>query len=279
MPEGWSRFEVEATVADYFVMLKMELRGVPFNKSAHRRALSVHVKRSHLAIDRKHMNVSAILSENGYPWIDGYKPYPNWQKLLREIVVNRLSGDEELKALIESVITEEPKTREISDLLRSVVAAPVRLPKPPKTEIADGLPNGGVKRNYLEQEARNSALGRAGEEFVLQYERSRLASLGLTRLADRVEHVAITIGDREGFDVRSFGEDGTDRLIEVKTTNFGSRTPFFVTANELRVSRGASETYHLYRLFDFKRAPRQFQLKGALDEAFSLSASIYRATR
>jgi hypothetical protein len=39
MPADWSRAEVEATVADYFAMLEEELRGVPYNKTAHRVAL------------------------------------------------------------------------------------------------------------------------------------------------------------------------------------------------------------------------------------------------
>lgn len=36
---GWSRLEVESTVADYFHMLVMELSGQTYNKSAHRQAL------------------------------------------------------------------------------------------------------------------------------------------------------------------------------------------------------------------------------------------------
>ena len=32
--------------------------------------------------------------------------------------------------------------------------------------------------NYLEREARNSALGRAGELFVVKYERARLIDIG-----------------------------------------------------------------------------------------------------
>jgi hypothetical protein len=272
-------FEAEATVADYLAMLKMELRGLSYNKSEHRRALALRVKRSNLAIDRKHMNVSAILGELGFPWIDGYKPYSNYQNLLREVVVNQVAMDGELKAMVEAVVTAEPTVEDVPDILGTVVPPPDSLPKAPKTESAEGPPLGRADRNYLEQEARNSALGRAGEEFVLRYERTRLQSLGLDRLVDRLEHVAVTVGNREGFDIRSFGEDGSDRFIEVKTTNFGSRTPFFVTTNELRVSKRDPGRYHLYRLFHFRKSPRQYQLQGALDESFSLSATLFRATR
>jgi hypothetical protein len=225
------------------------------------------------------MNVSAILGELGYPWIDGYKPYSNYQNLLREVVESQVAMDSELKAFVEAVVTAEPTVPDVPDVLDTVIPPPDRLCETPKAASIEGPPIVSVDRNYLEQEARNSALGRAGEEFVLRYERTRLLSLGLDRFADRLEHVAVTVGDREGFDIHSFGEDGSDRLIEVKTTNFGSRTPFFVTANELRVSKKNSVQYHLYRLFHFRKSPRQYHVQGALDGSFSLSATVFRATR
>jgi len=177
MPEGWTIFEAEATVADYLAMMKMELRGLSYDKSEHRRALASRVKRSDLAIDRKHMNVSAILGELGYPWIDGYKPYSNYQNLLRDVVVNQVAADGELNALVEAAVTAKPTVEDIPDVLGTVVPPPDFLPKSPKAESVDGPSIGRVDRNYLEQEARNRALGRAGEEFVLRYERTRLLSL------------------------------------------------------------------------------------------------------
>ena len=88
--------------------------------------------------------------------------------------------------------------------------------------------------------------------------------MGETRLAKRVEHVSKTLGDGLGFDVRSFDANGRERLIEVKTKAFGRETPFFVSRNELTVSEARSQNYHLYRLFDFRAAPRIFTLYGAL---------------
>lgn len=44
--------------------------------------------------------------------------------------------------------------------------------------------------------------------------------VGRGSLADRVEHVAVTVGDGEGFDVHSFEADGSDRFIEVETTRY-----------------------------------------------------------
>ena len=41
MGDFWSHEEVEAIVADYFKMLDNELRGIHYNKTEHRRALSI----------------------------------------------------------------------------------------------------------------------------------------------------------------------------------------------------------------------------------------------
>lgn len=93
MPEDWSRVEVEAAVIDYFAMLAMELRGEAFNKAEHNRALGQMLdNRTRGSIERKHQNISAVLIEAGYPYIDGYKPLGNYQDLLRAVVVERLAG-------------------------------------------------------------------------------------------------------------------------------------------------------------------------------------------
>ncbi|HET9785087.1 MAG TPA: hypothetical protein VFP94_09040, partial [Terriglobales bacterium] len=86
--EGWSQIEVEATVADYLAMLECEIRGEAYNKTEHRRALSRLLDhRSDAAIERKHQNISAILIAQGLPYVDGYKPLGNYQRLLAEVVL------------------------------------------------------------------------------------------------------------------------------------------------------------------------------------------------
>src|SRR6266480_7714123 len=87
----WSRLEVEAAVAYYLDMLALELRGEPFNKAEHNRNLArVLNSRTRGSIERKHQNISAVLIELGYPYIDGYKPLSNYQRLLYEVVEDRL---------------------------------------------------------------------------------------------------------------------------------------------------------------------------------------------
>ena len=67
-------------------------------------------------------------------------------------------------------------------------------------------------------------------------------------------------------------------MIEVTTTAYGSSTPFFVSKNEVAVSRDANECYHLYRAFDFRRQPKLFAKRGPLDSSFQLEPSQFVAT-
>ena len=131
--------------------------------------------------------------------------------------------------------------------------------------------------DYLEREARNRSLGRMGEEFAVAFERARLFAVGRDRLARQVEHVAVTQGDGLGYDVRSFEPDGADRLVEVKTTRFGIETPFFVSRNEVDVSKAQAEIYHVHRVFTFEKNPRLFILNGSLDQVCQLAPVQYVA--
>ena len=133
-----------------------------------------------------------------------------------------------------------------------------------------------LNRDYLDREARNASLGKAGEEFVLAFEQQRLHELGKNKLADKVEHVALTQGDGLGFDVRSFDENGKERFIEVKTTAWGKETPFFISQNELEFSKAVPEQFHLYRVFEFRKSPHLFDMAGAVERNCLLDPISYR---
>ena len=79
-------------------------------------------------------------------------------------------------------------------------------------------------------------------------------------------------------DVLSFDEsDGTERLIEVKTTGLGKFIPLYVTATEVRCSEDVAEQFHLYRVFDFGDAPLLYVLNGRLHEICRLEPMAYVA--
>lgn len=280
MARSWSRLEVEATVADYLEMFAAELRDEAYNKTAHRRALSATLDdRSDGAIERKHQNISAILIELGLPYINGYKPLSNYQRLLLDVVEERMRAEREIVKLVRAhVAAQQPGVPTVEDILERLVAPPSAPPSKTRDRAYErhrGRPVRAV--DYLAMEARNASLGLAGEQFVVNFERARLIHEGKGILADRVEHVAISVGDGLGFDVLSFEASGADRLIEVKTTAYGIDTPFYVTANELGVSQERSDVYHLYRPFRFRTDPQLFTVPGAIGTTCWLSPTQYRA--
>jgi hypothetical protein len=278
MMADWSRLENEAIVADYLDMLELELRGEPFNKTEHRRQLAPLLNnRSDGSIEFKHANISAALIELGYAYIDGYQPRYNYQDALLLVVEEHLATRPALAELMRMKATESATVPSVEDILARMEAPPT--PRAPlRDRVHGGRQRKGVRVDFLALETANADLGKAGEEFVVNFERARLIHAGNGKLADRVEHVSLTQGDGLGFDVRSFEATGGDRLIEVKTTMLGKDWPFFVTKTELMVSREEADVYQLYRLFGFRSDPRLFSLPGALDRTCDLDPTRYQAT-
>ena len=275
--EDWSQLEVEACVADYLKMLTLELNGQRFSKTEHANALLQKLDgRSRQSIEFKHCNISAVMLALGFPYIDGYKPRGNYQGMLLDVGEAQVQTNIELQDAAQAAVLR-PATaaaRVVNDAVWVPAPRPSRIREAPADYIPRFSP---AKRDYLAQEARNRSLGRAGELFVLDLEARRLHAAGKKALSERVEHVAATQGDGLGFDVLSYEEDGRERLIEVKTTAFGERTPFFASRSELARSEADAERYHLYRVFDFRDHARLFQLPGAINASCVLEAVTYLA--
>ena len=279
MAEDWSAEEVAATVADYFVMLAHELRGEPYNKKEHNRQLLLLLRgRSPGAIEFKHANISAVLRELGFPFIDGYKPRANYQELLKNEVSARLEADSRLQRTAQTIV-EAPAIAvpEVRSLAEIVVPAPTRERTISyERRVPPQILRRGV--NYLEREAHNASLGQAGEEFVLEVEHRRLREAGHATLADQIEHVSRIRGDGLGYDILSYEPDGRERLIEVKTTSFGPMTPFYASRREVATSEERGPQFSLYRVFKFRESPRLFVLPGSLRDSCILDPIQYQAT-
>lgn len=275
---AWSQIEVEAIVADYFSMLEKELRGMAYSKTAHRVALrSLLVNRSDGSIERKHQNISAILIEERFPYILGYKPLSQYQGLLAQVVLEHLEEDagiNELALNFASATVEPPVARDLLSLMTS----PPTLLESARLALASQAYQRQTRRiDYLAREAQNRELGMRGELLVVSYERAFLSARGNDLLAQKVEHVAKTRGDGLGYDVLSFSADGRERYIEVKTTQLGPVTPFYVTSGEVLFSTERAEDYSLYRVYQFASDPHFFSLNGRVDETCRLTTAQYVA--
>lgn len=272
--KAWSEKEVQAIVDDYFDMLTQELKGESYKKSDHRKALIQTIGRSNGSIEFKHQNISAVLLELGMPYISGYKPAWNYQKkVLPDAILNYLVTNPQLIALFENDVNSEVVIPSVHSILDSMVSPPE--PRQDKASEPDQIKQPERPVNYLAREAANASLGAKGEEFVVNYERARLIHAGKDSLSDRIEQVSVTKGDAEGFDILSFNTDGSDRFIEAKTTKYGIHTPFFISSNEVLFSKKHSDHYHLYRVFNFRKAPKLFALNGFIGSNASLEPRTY----
>jgi len=266
----WTPREIQAVTEDYFDMLVKELRGETYSKTKHREALSERVTRNKGSIEYKHQNISAVLQELGYPRVAGYKPASNYQESLRKAIEGELSNRVEL---IDQTLPEQsPEDLDVESLF-------VDLPSPPNTVSSkkSGL-RGPSKFDPAARDNRNRILGKAGEKFVLEVEEKRLREAGRPDLAKKVRWTADIDGDGAGYDIQSFDNNGAQIFIEVKTTRGGKSTKFFLTRNELSVSREFGSRYLLYRLFDFANSPRIFVVEGPLDARLELEPATYRAS-
>jgi hypothetical protein len=272
----WSQQEVEVIVSDYLEMMSLWLSGLPINKTKRRQDIQARLEdRSESSVDYKYRNISAALLHAGFAYLPGYKPLPNYQRLLADVLYERLVGRDDLLRIAAADADAPIAIPDVPDLLSIVREKPRSRDRAPG--VADRGPRSPLTTNYVEREARNSLLGLSGEQFILRFEAERLCRAGKENLASRIEHVAVTKGDGLGFDILSFEESGRERLIEVKTTKYGEATPFFVTRNEVAVSEKHRLEYHLYRLFEFRSGPLLYMLNGAISATCELLPANYSA--
>ncbi|GLB65930.1 DUF3883 domain-containing protein [Arthrobacter mangrovi] len=267
----WSHDEIDVTVESYFRMLRQELTGKQYNKAEENRRVQAVTGRSKGAVEFKHCNISAVLQGLKSFYIEGYKPRANVQGALREAVVQRWVHDSDLHGLMLKV-ADEP----IPD---SPDCAALKLVEAPTVEVDDYIVEGNAAPfDYVKIEAEKLGLKQAGKLAVVEFEQQRLRSLGLDRLAERVEGMSPFDSHVVGYDVLSFDVGGRERYISVKTTRRVREWPFLVGINEVRFSREEAERYHLYRVFRFgAKQPELYTIQGALDNSCTLEPRLFEA--
>ena len=179
----WSDLEVKLIISDYFSMLIDELANRTVNKALHRRNLiSLLNNRSEGSIEFKHQNISAVLINLGQPYIKGYLPRYNYQKILEEQVFDYLTINFRVEDYFKSFSEKEVKPPQVDFKKDNFVVNPPLIVSVEEPIIKINL--GPLKINYLEREQNNQKLGIRGEELVLEYEKWRLNTTGFSNLAD-----------------------------------------------------------------------------------------------
>ncbi len=258
-------------------MLDMHIRGkTPHQRELFEQFTVQYPARNVNSIKNKIYNVSACFAALDLPYLENLTPRFNFQRELLDDVQHAAAKNAELL---------DELARLPSQRLGSLIAAPpldahVDPPKlSPDAERFMGQAR--VQRgpiDYVGREQANAALGLVGEEWVVDFERSRLLTAGRADLAKEVRHVARLDGDGLGYDVRSFDpQNERERFIEVKTTRSGILTPFYLTRNEVEVSKRVPEKFSLYRVHSYGLRTRVYWLDGALEATCDLAAMAYRA--
>jgi hypothetical protein len=267
---NWTDAENDVLVANYFAMLADEMAGRPFVKRHQNAAVVAEIGRTRGSVEFKYQNVSAVLSKLGSPWIDGYKPAMNAQF-------------EALTAAINRYLSGSPRALEMDVPAPVIVFNFNPFVEPPfREEKEDGTPEPirrlARKFDVVARDARNRALGRKGEKFVLEIEKRDLIADGRQDLGDRVHWTSEEDGDGAGYDILSFdAKSGARKLIEVKTTCGDALTPFFMSRNEKTFAEEFPQEFKLYRIFDFTSTPRIFRLRPPLEASVDFREETWRA--
>jgi hypothetical protein len=271
---NWTDSENDLIIADYFAMLAADIAGQAYNKAEHNRMLQARITRNRASIEFKHQNISAVLKALGEAWIGGYKPAFNFQSTLVDAIARWL--DRNPAWLNRSAVAQAQ--RGLAEASRLWIGPPPTLSnQPPPDELGQMLAI-AHKFDVAARDAKNRALGRAGEQCAYYHEKTTLSDLGRSDLAQKVRWVSEEDGDGAGYDIASFTPEGQPRLIEVKTTNGWERTPFHISRNELAVAEARRDDWCLIRLWNFSREPRAFELRPPLDAHVSLTATSFQAS-
>jgi len=265
----WTDGELDLIVSDYFLMLKDDAAGIPFNKREHNRALQNKISRSQGSIEFKHQNISAVLQELGLPRIKGYLPAANYQ---RAII-----------AAIDRFLTRTPTALHPEEAVDGFAERPALFVQTPPTLSPARTRPKEIERLVQKfdpavRDFRNRKLGHEGEEMVFHHERQRLLKHDRSDLARKMRWVSQEDGDGAGYDILSFDDKGRERLLEVKTTVGSEVTPFYITRNELSLSSERPDAFRLCRVYEFSTQPRMFELLPPLDKLVHLAPFSYVAS-
>ncbi len=275
----WTDQQNDTIVADYFAMLADDEAGRPYSKAEHNRRLQEAIGRPRGSIEYKHQNISAVLKGLGEDWIHGYKPAFNFQESLVDAVARWLATHPAWLSLHTRLPLAGTMVRSrLHEVPTLWIGPPPTVSNLPPPDELDQMQHIARRFDVAERDARNRALGRAGEKCIVIHEQSSLVTAGRNDLADRVRWVSDQDGDGAGYDIASFEADGRPRLIEVKTTNGWERTPFHISGNELAVSEERRRDWCLVRLWNFAREPRAFELRPPLDAHVSLMPTSFQAS-
>jgi len=185
----WTADEIAVCVAEYFLMLAQEQAGRPYVKADHWRRVMGQTGRRKGSVEFKFGNISAVLEELSVPWVWGYKPAHNYQNALVEAVERQLIDH---AGFFEPSAAFTPSSGQFAE---GLFVDPPKLKAKEPADIIPAMRQLIRKFDPAARDYRNRMLGKAGEKFVLDYERDNLERAGCSKLAGKVRWVSNEDGD------------------------------------------------------------------------------------
>ncbi|WP_419513152.1 MrcB family domain-containing protein [Lactobacillus kimbladii] len=127
------------------------------------------------------------------------------------------------------------------------------------------------KKDFITAEIIDSSIGSLGEKIVFEDERRRLK-----KNKNKVIHVSEN-DDSRGYDIESVDDKGNTIYIEVKATTGPWYTPFYISQNEIDISKKKGKQYILKRLYNIninKSKVDFFEIQGPLEDSKKINLEV-----
>ena len=122
-----------------------------------------------------------------------------------------------------------------------------------------------LKVDYIRKAKKDAKNGLSGEKLVLAYEKEKMLKNNREDLVDLIDWVS-SYDDSRGYDISSFDfdKDGNEYEIhiEVKTTEEGEKSSFFISSNEIDKMQEEQEKYWIYRVSKINSTPNFYRVNG-----------------
>lgn len=206
------------------------------------------------------MSTDEILSQDLDDMIDAYKE-------LKKLLYGSLDefNDDIIKFQSPHDLTEKIKDENYDPTNPDIILTETPTETPTNLELPKHTNTGNTKRksDYLNNLKRNTKQGLKGEKLVMKNQRDLLGKdPEFKEYVDKITHLSVKEGDGAGYDILSFKKDSQNKIIEhyieVKSTNSGKETPFFMSSNELEVAKIKGTQYSIYRLYKSDKSDKDF---------------------
>ena len=119
-----------------------------------------------------------------------------------------------------------------------------------------------TKHDYIKESIKQTQIGERGERLVFEFEKTKLHLAQKEGRIESIENLLKWVSledDSAGYDILSYDtEKKAPIFIEVKATNSGKTTPFYISNGELSFSKNHAQNYRLYRVFNLKNDVAEF---------------------